>query len=124
MPTIVKWYGTDTDIEDRRRTEDALRESEQRFRDYAEIQADLEDVLCFFDVNRKPKSASETGHWSADKVVRIPVEIVMVVLDEASDPVGEGVFTTEAKCPTAASGVQCSDGTTWEEVEGELISLK
>jgi PAS domain S-box-containing protein len=37
---IVKWYGTDTDIEDRRRAEDALRESEQRFRDYAETASD------------------------------------------------------------------------------------
>jgi PAS domain S-box-containing protein len=37
---IVKWYGTDTDIEDRRRAENALRESEQRFRDYAETASD------------------------------------------------------------------------------------
>ncbi len=28
---IVKWYGTSTDIEDRKRAEDALRESEERF---------------------------------------------------------------------------------------------
>ena len=37
---IVKWYGTDIDIEDWRRAEDALRESEQRFRDYAETASD------------------------------------------------------------------------------------
>jgi PAS domain S-box-containing protein len=37
---IIKWYGADTDIEDQRRAEDALRESEQRFRDYAEIASD------------------------------------------------------------------------------------
>ncbi|MGA2888437.1 MAG: PAS domain-containing protein [Terracidiphilus sp.] len=30
--TIVRWYGTSTDIEDRRRSEEALRESEQSFR--------------------------------------------------------------------------------------------
>ena len=30
--TIVKWYGTNIDIEDRKRVEEALRESEQRFR--------------------------------------------------------------------------------------------
>jgi hypothetical protein len=35
----------------------------------------------------------------------------MVVLDEAGNPVGEGVFTTDAKCPTAAGGAHCSDGT-------------
>jgi PAS domain S-box-containing protein len=37
---IVKWYGSSTDIEDRRRAEEALRESEQRFRDYAETGSD------------------------------------------------------------------------------------
>ncbi len=30
---LVKWYGTSTDIEDRKRAENALRESEERFRD-------------------------------------------------------------------------------------------
>ncbi|HEV8261622.1 MAG TPA: PAS domain-containing protein [Burkholderiales bacterium] len=33
---IVKWYGTSTDIEDRKRAEDALRESEEKFRELAE----------------------------------------------------------------------------------------
>src|SRR6266403_2723322 len=37
---IVKWYGSSTDIEDRKRTEEVLRESEQRFRDYAETASD------------------------------------------------------------------------------------
>ena len=33
---IVKWYGTATDIEDRKRAEEALRESEEKFRQLAE----------------------------------------------------------------------------------------
>ena len=37
---IVKWYGSATDIEDRKLVEFALRESEQRFRDYAETASD------------------------------------------------------------------------------------
>jgi PAS domain S-box-containing protein len=37
---IVKWYGTSIDIEDRKRAEEAQRESEQRFRDYAETASD------------------------------------------------------------------------------------
>ena len=37
---IVKWYGSATDIEDRKQAEFALRESEQRFRDYAETASD------------------------------------------------------------------------------------
>jgi PAS domain S-box-containing protein len=37
---IVKWYGSATDIEDRKQVEAALRESEQRFRDYAETASD------------------------------------------------------------------------------------
>src|SRR6201985_1627043 len=37
---IVKWYGSSTDIEDRKRAEEALRESEQRFRDFTEAASD------------------------------------------------------------------------------------
>jgi len=37
---IVKWYGSATDIEDRKQAEFALRDSEQRFRDYAETASD------------------------------------------------------------------------------------
>jgi PAS domain S-box-containing protein len=37
---IVKWYGSATDIEDRKLTEEALRESAQRFRDYTETASD------------------------------------------------------------------------------------
>ena len=37
---VVKWYGTDTDIEDQKRAEDALRASEQRFRDFTEAASD------------------------------------------------------------------------------------
>jgi PAS domain S-box-containing protein len=40
LGNIVKWYGSSTDIDDRKRTEEALRESEQRFRDYAETGSD------------------------------------------------------------------------------------
>jgi PAS domain S-box-containing protein len=37
---IVKWYGSATDIEERKLAELSLRESEQRFRDYAETASD------------------------------------------------------------------------------------
>ena len=37
---IVKWYGVDSDIEDQKRAEDALRESERRFRDFTESASD------------------------------------------------------------------------------------
>ena len=37
---IVEWCGAATDIEERKRTEDALHESERRFRDYAETASD------------------------------------------------------------------------------------
>ena len=38
--SIVRWYVLLTDIEDRKRAEDALRESEAKFRDYAESASD------------------------------------------------------------------------------------
>jgi PAS domain S-box-containing protein len=37
---IISWYGSATDIEDRKLAELSLRESEQRFRDYAETASD------------------------------------------------------------------------------------
>jgi PAS domain S-box-containing protein len=37
---VTKWYGSATDIEDRKLAEVALRESEQRFRDFAETASD------------------------------------------------------------------------------------
>jgi PAS domain S-box-containing protein len=40
LGNIVKWYGSSTDIEDRKLAEVALRESEQRFRDYVETASD------------------------------------------------------------------------------------
>jgi PAS domain S-box-containing protein len=40
LGNIVKWYGIDSDIGDQKRAEDALRESEQRFRDFTESASD------------------------------------------------------------------------------------
>jgi len=40
LGNIVKWYGSSTDIEDRKLAEVALREGEQRFRDFAETASD------------------------------------------------------------------------------------
>jgi PAS domain S-box-containing protein len=37
---IIKWYGVCTDIEDRKRAETALHDSERRFRDFSEASAD------------------------------------------------------------------------------------
>jgi hypothetical protein len=66
------------------------------------IDTDLEDTLCFFDVDRK-----QAARWIADEAVRAAAEVVKVVLDEAGDPVGEGVFSTDADRPTAV-GNGCS----------------
>jgi PAS domain S-box-containing protein len=40
LGNIVKWYGVDSDVEDQKRAEDALRESEQQFRDFADSASD------------------------------------------------------------------------------------
>src|SRR2546422_1143246 len=45
---IVKWYGTSTDIEDRKRAEDALRESEEKFRQLAE---NIREVFWMTDLH-------------------------------------------------------------------------
>ncbi|HEV3333181.1 MAG TPA: PAS domain S-box protein [Bryobacteraceae bacterium] len=56
--TIVKWYGANTDIDDRKRAEETLRETETRFRTYIDQATDAFFVLEFeggaiLDVNRR-----------------------------------------------------------------------
>jgi PAS domain S-box-containing protein len=59
---IVKWYGSSTDIEDRKRAEEALRESEQRFRDYAETASDwLWETGLDHRVNRISEHVNAVG---------------------------------------------------------------
>jgi PAS domain S-box-containing protein len=70
---IVKWYGSSTDIEDRKRTEVALRESEQRFRDYAETASDwlwetgpdhlITRLSDLYDVGIPPSSVLGVARW-------------------------------------------------------------
>jgi PAS domain S-box-containing protein len=61
---IVKWYGSSTDIEDRKRTEEALRESEQRFRDYAETASDW-----FWETGPDHRVTHVSDHLSAVGIV-------------------------------------------------------
>jgi PAS domain S-box-containing protein len=71
--TIVKWYGSSTDIEDRKRTEEALRESEQRFRDYAETASDwlwetgpdhrVTRLSDLYDVGIPPSQVIGVARW-------------------------------------------------------------
>jgi PAS domain S-box-containing protein len=64
---IIKWYGTAYDIEDRKRAEDALRESEAKFRDYAETASDW-----FWEIGPDYKFTLLTenafGSHSADRI--------------------------------------------------------
>jgi PAS domain S-box-containing protein len=70
---IIKWYGSATDIEDRKRTEVALRESEQRFRDYAETASDwfwetgpdhrITRLSDLYDVGIPPSRVLGVARW-------------------------------------------------------------
>src|SRR5207248_1462759 len=64
---IVRWYEVLADIEDRRQAEAALRESEQRFRDYAETTSDW-----FWEIGPDYKFTRLTenafGSYSADRI--------------------------------------------------------
>jgi PAS domain S-box-containing protein len=62
--SIVKWYGSSTDIEDRKRAEEALRESEQRFRDYAETGSDW-----FWETGPDHRVIRVSDHLSAVGIV-------------------------------------------------------
>ena len=64
---VIKWYGIGFDIEDRKRAEDALRESEAKFRDYAETASDW-----FWEIGPDYKFTLLTenafGSHSADRI--------------------------------------------------------
>ena len=69
---IVKWYGKNTDIDDRKRAEETLRESETRFRTFVDQATDAFFVLEFehgtiLDVNRR---ACENLGYSREELNR------------------------------------------------------
>jgi PAS domain S-box-containing protein len=73
---IVKWYGILSDIEDQKRAEDALRESEQRFRDFTESASDW-----YWETGPDHRFITET-----EQLVTMPVrEIGTLAWDYARD---------------------------------------
>src|SRR6202030_4253825 len=63
--TLLQWVGVNLDIEDRKRAEDALRESEAKFRDYAETASDW-----FWEIGPDYKFSllTENAFGSADRI--------------------------------------------------------
>src|SRR5262249_23482536 len=99
-----------------------LREDRSRSRAEQNVQADLDHVLRLFDVERNRTWASgEAGHRSAHDGVGAGAEVVVVVLDEAGEPVGEGVFKADADRPPAAGVAE--RGSETREGEGEVVPL-
>jgi PAS domain S-box-containing protein len=77
--SIVKWYGTVTDIHERKQAEDALRESEQRFRDYADTASDwlwetgpdhrfiyLSEQIAAIGIDAARRIGSKRGQFATD----------------------------------------------------------
>ena len=64
---VIKWYGTAYDIEERKRAEQALRESEAKFRDFAETASDW---FCEMGPDYKFTLLSENafGSGAADRI--------------------------------------------------------
>jgi hypothetical protein len=68
-----------------------------------EVQAHLQDALVFRDVEVEV-------HWGKRQIDRAGTEPVVVVFDERSKPIGEGVFAADADGPAAAClAPQCDD---------------
>ena len=79
---IVKWYGTNIDIENLKRTESRLRESERRFRDYAETASDW-----FWEIGPDYKFTLLTENaFGSDPARRIGMACWDHALDLESEP--------------------------------------
>jgi PAS domain S-box-containing protein len=79
---IIKWYGTAYDIEDRKRAEDALRESEAKFRDYAETASDW-----FWEIGPDYKFALLTENaFGSDPAPRIGTTYWDHAIDVETEP--------------------------------------
>ena len=63
----------------------------------------LKTFLVSLTLNRhRSRASNEACNQSAHDVMRAVAKVVIVVLDEAGDPVAEGVFTAYAERPTVA----------------------
>jgi PAS domain S-box-containing protein len=79
---VTKWYSTGHDIEERKRAEDALRESEAKFRDYAETASDW-----FWEIGPDYKFTLLTENaFDSDSVGRIGTACWDHALDLETEP--------------------------------------
>jgi PAS domain S-box-containing protein len=94
--TIVKWFGTCTDITDLRQAEEALRESERRFRVFVDHAADAfflqDDRGVILDVNRR---ACESLGYARDELIGMTPfgfdpDLTPGFLEEAARKLNEG----------------------------------
>jgi PAS domain S-box-containing protein len=96
---IVQWYGSATDIEDRKRTEVALRESEQRFRDYAEIASDwLWETGVDHEVTHLSEHTSAAG-VAASALIGLPRWQVATDVDAEPEKWRQHRVTLDAHLP-------------------------
>src|SRR5262249_49400689 len=99
---IVKWYGSSIDIEDRKREEEALRESERRFRtlvDHATDAFALRDERgIFLDVNRE---ACESLGYRREELVGMHLSLIDPDVDidaiRKRYEAGEQIITYESR---------------------------
>src|SRR5437763_16994279 len=75
-----------------------------------EVNADLEDVDVRFNVDAGPGNRDPACGNPADECIRIVAENVEIVLNEAGQPVQEGIFTADADRPTPARLANRSSG--------------
>jgi PAS domain S-box-containing protein len=71
---VIRWFGTNTDINNQRQTEQALLESQERLRAHSrELEAVLDAVPAYMWITHDPKSKEMTGNRKVYELMQMPV---------------------------------------------------